>query len=113
MDALVAAARAAGLKVVQMAEALALGGYGTVQVVVEAGSEGLPEDAFFAAILATAAHPQVPDPLGEQLAGRERLVQPMGSRGAREVVLFEKLGRELCALRSASGAHFARLHGLP
>ena len=89
----------------------ALAGYKNVQIVVGDGSEGLPEHAPFDAILVAAAYPTVPDPLAEQLAEGGRLVQPLGSGGAEDVVLFEKRGGELRRVRSVSDAHFVRLHG--
>jgi protein-L-isoaspartate(D-aspartate) O-methyltransferase len=88
-----------------------LGGYRNVHVVVADGTEGLPAHAPFEAILVSAAHPQVPDPLAEQLVEGGRLVQPLGLGGAEDVVLFEKLCGELQRVRSVSGAHFVRLHG--
>jgi protein-L-isoaspartate(D-aspartate) O-methyltransferase len=94
----------------------ALAGRGTVHVFVGDGSEGLPEYAPFDAILVAAAHPQVPDPLVEQLAEGGRLVQPLGLGGAEEVVLFEKRGGALHRVQSVCGAHFVRLrgrHGFP
>jgi protein-L-isoaspartate(D-aspartate) O-methyltransferase len=89
----------------------ALAGRKNVHVVVGDGSEGLPEQAPFDAILVAAAYPSVPDPLAEQLAEDGRLVQPLGPGGAEDVVLFEKNGGDLHAVRSVSGAHFVRLHG--
>lgn len=55
-------------------------GYDTVQVVVGDGSLGLPEEAPFDAIMFTAAAPEVPMPLREQLVDGGRLVGPVGSR---------------------------------
>jgi protein-L-isoaspartate(D-aspartate) O-methyltransferase len=94
----------------------ALAGHGPVHVLFGDGSEGLPEYAPFDAILVAAAHPQVPDPLVEQLAEGGRLVQPLGLGGAEKVVLFEKRGGALHRVRSVCGAHFVRLrgrHGFP
>jgi protein-L-isoaspartate(D-aspartate) O-methyltransferase len=90
---------------------MALAGRENVHVVVGDGSEGLPEQAPFDAILVAAAYLSVPDPLAEQLAEGGRLVQPLGPGGAEDVVLFEKRDGELHAVRSVIGAHFVRLHG--
>jgi protein-L-isoaspartate(D-aspartate) O-methyltransferase len=88
-----------------------LAGYANVEVVLGDGSEGLPEHAPFARILVAAAYPTVPEPLGEQLAEGGRLVQPLGSGGAENVVLFEKDSGELRRVRSVSSAYFVRLYG--
>lgn len=56
-------------------------GYKNVHVVIGDGSRGLPEYAQFDAILVTAAAPQVPRPLLQQLANGGRLVIPVGARG--------------------------------
>ncbi len=55
-------------------------GYENVTVVVGDGSVGLPDKAPFDAIMLTAASPQVPPPLQQQLADNGRLVAPIGSR---------------------------------
>jgi protein-L-isoaspartate(D-aspartate) O-methyltransferase len=80
-------------------------------VVVGDGSCGLPDHGPYDAILVAAAFPQVPAPLVEQLADCGRLVQPLGSGGADEVVLFEKRGGLLERTRHLTGAHFVRLYG--
>jgi protein-L-isoaspartate(D-aspartate) O-methyltransferase len=80
-------------------------------VLVADGTEGLPEQAPFDAILVSAAFPEVPQPLVEQLAEGGRLVQPIGPGGDDEVLLFEKRGGALERVRSVSGARFVRLYG--
>jgi protein-L-isoaspartate(D-aspartate) O-methyltransferase len=52
-----------------------------VHVVVGDGSLGYPDCAPYDAILATAAAPQAPQPLLDQLADGGRLVIPVGGRG--------------------------------
>lgn len=51
-----------------------------VEVIERDGSGGLPEYAPYQAIVVTAAAPQVPDPLRDQLDDGGRLVIPVGSR---------------------------------
>jgi protein-L-isoaspartate(D-aspartate) O-methyltransferase len=80
-------------------------------VVVGDGSEGLADRAPFDAILVSAAFPEVPAPLGEQLAPAGRLVQPVGPGGREDVVLFERRPEGLIARRTITGAHFVRLIG--
>jgi len=86
------------------------------EVVVGDGSEGLPEQAPFEAVLVSAAFPRIPPPLAEQLASGGRLVQPIGRGGGEEVVLFERSGEGLVARRSLTSACFVPLvgrHGFP
>jgi protein-L-isoaspartate(D-aspartate) O-methyltransferase len=54
-------------------------GYRNVQIRIGDGTLGWPEDAPFDAILVTAAAPQIPPPLLQQLAEGGRLVLPAGS----------------------------------
>jgi len=92
-------------------ENLASFGVTNAEVVEGDGTDGLPEYAPYDAILVAAAFPSVPLPLGEQLAPRGRLVQPVGPGGAEEVVLFEKGPRGLGRVRVVAGASFVRLYG--
>ena len=90
---------------------LARHGARNAEVVVGDGTEGLPEHAPYDAILVSAAFPSVPPPLAKQLAPGGRLVQPIGSGGLEEVVLFEKGPEGLVRRRTVTGAHFVRLYG--
>jgi protein-L-isoaspartate(D-aspartate) O-methyltransferase len=90
---------------------LARHGVRNVEVVAGDGTKGLPEHAPYDAILVSAAFPSVPPPLAEQLAAGGRLVQPIGSGGQEEVVLFEKGPEGLARRRTVTGAHFVRLYG--
>jgi protein-L-isoaspartate(D-aspartate) O-methyltransferase len=82
-----------------------------VEVVVGDGTEGLPDQAPFDAILVAAAFPSVPPPLADQLAAGGRIVQPIGVGGADEVVAFVKEGATLARRKMVTGAHFVRLYG--
>lgn len=86
-------------------------GVTNVAVLVGDGTLGLPERAPFDAILVSAAFPAVPPPLVEQLATGGRLVQPIGSGGEDEVVLFEQRRRGLVRRRVVTPARFVRLYG--
>jgi protein-L-isoaspartate(D-aspartate) O-methyltransferase len=90
---------------------LARHGVENVEVIAGDGTGGLPEHAPYDAILVSAAFPSVPPPLAEQLAAGGRLVQPIGSGGQEEVVLFEKRPQGLARRRTVTGAHFVRLYG--
>ena len=59
---------------------------GDVEVLVGDGTRGRPETAPYQGIIVTAAAPQVPPPLLEQLADGGRLVAPVGGREIQELV---------------------------
>jgi protein-L-isoaspartate(D-aspartate) O-methyltransferase len=90
---------------------LAAQGIEMAEVVVGDGGEGLPGHAPYDAIVVSAASPEVPPPLVEQLAEGGRLVHPLGKGGSEQVILFEKRSGELRARRSLTGARFVRLAG--
>jgi protein-L-isoaspartate(D-aspartate) O-methyltransferase len=82
-----------------------------VEVVVGDGTKGLPEHAPYDAILVSAAFTSVPPPLAEQLSEGGRLVQPIGSGGEEDVILFERMAGDLVRRHTVTGAHFVRLYG--
>lgn len=97
-------------------ENLASAGVENAEVVVGDGSEGLADRAPFDAVVVSAAFPEVPPPLVDQLASGGRLVQPLGSGGDEDVVLFERGSAGLERRRTLTGARFVRLfgkHGFP
>ena len=82
-----------------------------VQVVEGDGTEGVPAAAPYDAILVSAAFPEVPRPLVDQLRIDGRLVQPIGPGGAERVTVFERRMDALLPLEVVSHARFVRLHG--
>ena len=67
-------------------------GYGNVQVHVGDGTLGWPEEAPFEAIVVTAAAPDVPPPLGAQLAEGGTLIVPVGTPDEQQLLRVEKHG---------------------
>jgi protein-L-isoaspartate(D-aspartate) O-methyltransferase len=86
-------------------------GIENVEIVVDDGTEGLPDHAPYDAIIVSAAFTSVPDALASQLGNGGRLVQPLGPGGAEDVVLFCKVGPGLERRRTITRAHFVRLCG--
>ena len=70
-------------------------GYQNVSVHIGDGSLGLVDLAPFDGIIVTAAAPQVPQALLEQLGEHGRLIIPVGSRGAQYLELWEQQSGEL------------------
>lgn len=66
-------------------------GYSNVRTRIGDGYQGWPEEAPFDAIMVTAAAPEIPQPLIDQLKAGGRLVIPVGGRlGGQELLLVEK-----------------------
>ncbi|MCL6642912.1 MAG: protein-L-isoaspartate(D-aspartate) O-methyltransferase [Candidatus Bipolaricaulota bacterium] len=79
-----------------------LAGYTNIRFRVGDGTLGWPEEAPFEKIIVTAAAPEVPAALVEQLAESGRLVIPVGGRQLQTLVALTKEGKrlrreELCA----------------
>lgn len=94
---------------------LAAAGVHNAAVVTGDGGEGLADEGPFDGIVVSAAFPEVPPPLVEQLAPGGRLVQPIGPGGAEEVIAFQKHDDGLRRLRLVTLARFVPLvgaHGL-
>lgn len=96
----------------RIAEAtLARLGYGNVQVLLGDGSNGLPERAPFDAIVVSAAAPQIPAPLFEQLRdGGGRMVIPVGPAQAQELQLVHKEAGQ-SVVSTLEGCRFVPLIG--
>ncbi|MFZ1910137.1 MAG: protein-L-isoaspartate(D-aspartate) O-methyltransferase [Burkholderiales bacterium] len=95
------------------AERLAGLGYSNVEVRVGDGHGGWPEKAPFDAIVVTAAAPQVPPALVDQLRPGGRMVIPLGERwGAQELTLVSKHADGRVERRSVLPVRFVPLvHG--
>lgn len=84
-------------------------GYRNVVVRAGDGYRGWPEQAPFDAILVTAAPPEIPAPLLEQLAPGGRLVAPVGER-AQDLVVVERTEKGLVR-RSVLPVRFVPMTG--
>ena len=82
-----------------------------VRVVDGDGTEGLSAEAPYDAILVSAAFPEVPEPLVDQLRVGGRLVQPIGSGGEERVTVFRRIPDGLVSLGVVADARFVRLYG--
>jgi protein-L-isoaspartate(D-aspartate) O-methyltransferase len=95
----------------QAGEVLFTLGYHNVELVVGDGSLGLPDQAPFDAIVVTAAAPQAPPALLEQLADKGRLVVPIGpAKGTQMLTLVVRDGQQWIP-RSRLACRFVPLIG--
>lgn len=96
------------------ARALADAGYRNVHTRIGDGYAGWPDEAPFDAIIVTAAAPQVPQPLIDQLKTGGRLVIPLGeSGGAQSLYVIEKDARGAITQRKVLDVRFVPLTRRP
>jgi protein-L-isoaspartate(D-aspartate) O-methyltransferase len=94
---------------------LQAGGIDNARLMVGDGTLGLPGGAPFDAVVVSAASPQVPPPLVEQVADGGCIAHPVGPGGNEIVTLYRKDGDRLVLQQAIIPAHFVRLvgaHGL-
>ncbi|MET8626988.1 protein-L-isoaspartate(D-aspartate) O-methyltransferase [Kitasatospora sp. NPDC004669] len=82
-----------------------------VELRVGDGSCGVPDRAPYDAIIVSAAFPEVPLPLVEQLRLGGHLVQPIGPGGEEQVMSFRRTASGLQHRQTLTWARFVRLHG--
>lgn len=87
-------------------------GIQNAKVVQGDGTLGLPDHAPFDAIIVSAAAPNVPQPLVDQLQEGGRLVQPIGPGGEEIVTSFQKLQGRFIKQEEITGAYFVPLLGM-
>jgi protein-L-isoaspartate(D-aspartate) O-methyltransferase len=75
--------------------ALAKAGIRNVTVLVGDGTLGWRPFAPYDAILVSAASPEIPAPLVDQLAARGRMVIPLGDRASQVLTLVERHGDDV------------------
>ena len=85
-------------------------GYFNVVVITGDGTEGLPEASPFDAVIVSAAAPEVPPALFEQLSESGRLVIPVGRYEAQELQLIRKENGQ-CLIDRLEGCRFVPLLG--
>jgi len=67
-------------------------GIQNVEVIKGDGTQGYPQNAPYNGIMVTAATPEIPRALTDQLADGGRLLAPVGGRDVQELVTLEKQG---------------------
>jgi len=78
---------------------------------IDDGTEGWPENAPFAAIIVTAAGPQIPRPLVEQMADPGRMVLPVGDQEEQTLMVVRKEMGEV-TITPVESVRFVKLVGV-
>ena len=94
----------------QARENIERAGLVNVAVHVDDGTLGFTKEAPYDAIIVTAAGPDVPEPLTEQLSEGGRLIIPVGGTMMQELILVEQRGGQLLRSRHG-GCRFVKLIG--
>ena len=81
-----------------------------VEFFIGDGSKGWPEEKLFDRIIITAAIPEIPQPLTEQLKEGGLLVAPIGGQLSQDLVVCEKTKDKLNT-KSVCGCRFVKLVG--
>lgn len=84
-------------------------GYANVSVRVGDGSRGWAEHAPFDRILVTAASPEPPDPLLDQLSAGGRLVGPLGGKDVQQLSVIDKGSEGEIEIREVLAVRFTQL----
>ncbi|WP_305097328.1 protein-L-isoaspartate(D-aspartate) O-methyltransferase [Croceibacterium aestuarii] len=86
-------------------------GYKNVSIICADGTQGLPNEAPFDAILVAAGGDKVPEPLKRQLAVGGRLVVPVGSESVQSLLCVTRTGPESWREQDLGGVRFVPLIG--
>jgi len=84
--------------------------YDNVEIIVGDGTLGYPANAPYNGILVTAASPDIPQPLIEQLADGGRMVLPAGGRDLQKLMVLERDGSSVTS-SEYGGVRFVPLIG--
>jgi protein-L-isoaspartate(D-aspartate) O-methyltransferase len=85
--------------------------YSNIIVKIGDGTDGWREYAPYAGIIVTAAAPEAPDPLLQQLETGGRLVIPIGDEYNQELVVYVKEGEDRYREERYGGVRFVKLIG--
>jgi protein-L-isoaspartate(D-aspartate) O-methyltransferase len=91
-------------------QALATAGIRNVTILVGDGTLGWRPFAPYDAVLVSAASPEIPSPLVEQLAEGGRMVIPLGDRDAQTLTVVERQGQDVRS-RTVADVRFVPLVG--